>query len=125
MWRQPSSVVGQVEHNRPIQLGHIQHANELAYVYACTPHSVTLYRALDDGNLLVSADFPLPPSMCPFWEDRAVERYAGPFNKALAKPILVVGNTVRSMSLVKRRAKIDIAALFSLTPLLPSRVQRT
>ncbi|KAI0743125.1 TAP-like protein-domain-containing protein [Daedaleopsis nitida] len=37
--------------------------------------------------------WPFATYYCPFWPVRAVERYEGPFNKTLANPILVIGNT--------------------------------
>ena len=44
--------------------------------------------------MVVGAQWPLAPYYCSFWPDRAVERYTGPWNKKLANPILVTGNTV-------------------------------
>ena len=44
----------------------------------------------------VAAAWPFATYYCPFWPTRAVERYEGPFNKTLANPILIIGNTVRT-----------------------------
>ena len=58
-------------------------------VYMTSPR--LMYRT---SPLLVGAQWPLAPYYCSFWPDRAVERYTGPWNKKLANPILVTGNTV-------------------------------
>ncbi|KAI0758742.1 TAP-like protein-domain-containing protein [Fomes fomentarius] len=42
---------------------------------------------------MLGAAWPLAPYYCPFWPASAVERCEGPFNKSLANPILVIGNT--------------------------------
>ncbi|RDX45246.1 hypothetical protein OH76DRAFT_1007738 [Lentinus brumalis] len=42
---------------------------------------------------MFAAAWPFATYYCPFWPVRAVERYEGPFNKTLANPILVIGNT--------------------------------
>jgi hypothetical protein len=42
---------------------------------------------------VVAPQFPQPAHQCHLWPYRAKERYAGPFNKTLKNPILVVGNT--------------------------------
>ena len=43
----------------------------------------------------VGSQWPFASYWCSVWQERAVERYHGPFNKTLANRILVVGNTVR------------------------------
>ncbi|KAI0369590.1 hypothetical protein BV20DRAFT_1078332 [Pilatotrama ljubarskyi] len=43
---------------------------------------------------MFSAAWPTVPYYCSTWPVRAVERYEGPFNKTLANPILVIGNTL-------------------------------
>ncbi|KAI0685531.1 Alpha/Beta hydrolase protein [Cerioporus squamosus] len=44
-------------------------------------------------SAMFAAAWPFATYYCPFWPARAVERYEGPFNKTLANPILVIGNT--------------------------------
>ncbi|KAI0698769.1 TAP-like protein-domain-containing protein [Earliella scabrosa] len=41
----------------------------------------------------VGSQWPFASYWCSVWQERAVERYHGPFNKTLANRILVVGNT--------------------------------
>ncbi|KAM5541074.1 hypothetical protein V8D89_005385 [Ganoderma adspersum] len=42
---------------------------------------------------MFASQWPSPAYICSLWPERAVERYEGPFNKTLANPILVIGNT--------------------------------
>ncbi|RPD70207.1 alpha/beta-hydrolase [Lentinus tigrinus ALCF2SS1-7] len=44
-------------------------------------------------SAMFGAAWPFATYYCPFWPIRAVERYEGPFNKSIAHPILVIGNT--------------------------------
>ncbi|KAG8722899.1 hypothetical protein FRC09_005503 [Ceratobasidium sp. 395] len=43
-------------------------------------------------KLLGSVTWLMPDTFCHRWPARAVERYAGPFNRTLANPIIVIGN---------------------------------
>ncbi|KAM5537020.1 hypothetical protein V8D89_009349, partial [Ganoderma adspersum] len=42
---------------------------------------------------MFASQWPSPVYICSLGPERAVERYEGPFNKTLANPILVIGNT--------------------------------
>nr|VWO96249.1 N/A [Ganoderma boninense] len=42
---------------------------------------------------MFASQWPSPVYICSLWPERAIERYEGPFNKTLANPILVIGNT--------------------------------
>ncbi|KAI0743109.1 TAP-like protein-domain-containing protein [Daedaleopsis nitida] len=46
-----------------------------------------------DVSHMFGAIWPFQPYYCNYWPTRSVERYTGPFNKTLANPILVFGNT--------------------------------
>lgn len=72
----------------------------------------------------VAAAWPFATYYCPFWPTRAVERYEGPFNKTLANPILIIGNTVRTQVRSYHAFSPLIVAPDSLTLPRPSWVQR-
>ncbi|KAI0702717.1 Alpha/Beta hydrolase protein [Earliella scabrosa] len=49
--------------------------------------------AARDVSHMFGAQWPIPPYWCSVWQERAVERFQGPFNNTLANRVLVVGNT--------------------------------
>ncbi|KAI0743130.1 alpha/beta-hydrolase [Daedaleopsis nitida] len=49
--------------------------------------------AVRDITHMFGALWPFHTYYCDYWPARSVERYTGPFNKTLANPIIVIGNT--------------------------------
>ena len=74
--------------------------------------------------LPVASQWPSPVYICSLWPERAVERYEGPFNKTLANPILVIGNTVRAGHLAIVLLCVDVTFDFSMTPSPRSSVRK-
>ena len=78
--------------------GIISASRNVSQMCTFAPPTFQLEARLTPALILVASQWPSPAYICSLWPERAVERYEGPFNKTLANPILVIGNTVRAHS---------------------------